>query len=229
MNLGPAKMTCLHRQIVKTKTNKRLIKLYLNSQLEWGDQDLKKMKESLRYLLRIQQESRCIFCRRPIKKERKNSTEDIEHFLDKSKKHYKRWAFHPLNLTLACHPCNMQKTTIEMGDNSVKLSSWIYSGMGTFKWLHPYFDNYHDNIEIEKGWFYRVKDNAPNAIAAHNMINECKLDSISEIEKESDIIKIYLFDNINFTLDLLVNDRKEEAIEQLNNLRDDFELRWFDF
>ncbi len=39
MNLGPAKMTCLHRQIVKTKTNKKLIKLYLNSQLEWGDQD----------------------------------------------------------------------------------------------------------------------------------------------------------------------------------------------
>jgi len=36
-------------------------------------------------------------------------------------------------------------------------------------------------------------------------------------------------DNINFTLDLLVNDRKEEAIEQLNNIRDAFELRWFDF
>ena len=189
MNLGPNNLKPTHRTVINRKENKRLIKKYLKGKCGWEHRDLKNLKMSIRLILREQQKNRCIYCRRIIKIDRRNVSEDIEHFLDKSKGHYKKWAFSPVNLTLACRCCNFVKSTKELGDQSVRSANRLQPGIGVFRWLHPYFDNYHDNIEIRKGWIYSIKPGAPNPIAAHNMITDCELYKIQTVERNNEVIK----------------------------------------
>ncbi|MCX4071682.1 HNH endonuclease family protein [Aeromonas caviae] len=191
MTLGPPKLTGSGiRFIVNKKNNKKIISEFQSGNIDWSDRKLSTIKSSIRKLLRQEQGGRCVYCRRIIIKERNNVYEDIEHYLDKSKKKYRQWAFLSLNLSLACHACNFQKSTKDLGHthNITPYSSYP-KGIGFYHWLHPHFDNFHDNIEIRKGWVYVVKNNAPSPIQAQNQISECKLDSICSIEAHSEIIK----------------------------------------
>ncbi|MGO8047036.1 hypothetical protein ACC713_29495 [Rhizobium johnstonii] len=137
----------------------------------------------LRKSLRAQQVGRCYFCRQLVDQERRNACEDIEHYLDKSKPAYRKWAFSPVNLTMACHPCNMQKGNRDLGDAAIRASQSLRTGSGSFKWLHPYFDDFHLNIEIHPGWVYAVKPNAPKAAEATAMIVDLELDQIKRIQR----------------------------------------------
>lgn len=181
MSLGPGRLVAGHAALI-TK-NRLLINRYYNETIEWSSTELSVLKAALRLSLRRQQEGRCFYCRRIIKIERKNTAEDIEHFLDKSKSKYRKWAFSPVNLAIACHPCNFQKSTKDMGDNGVSTASKITARAGEYTWLHPYFDDYFENIEVEDGWFYRVKVGAPRPRRAHNLITQCALASIRTTEK----------------------------------------------
>ncbi len=180
MSLGPGRLQPTHRNLIKRHSP--AIKLYVAGELDWNSDDFTSLKKSLRLSLRAQQHGRCIYCRRKITIERRNAAEDIEHYLDKSKKKYRKWAFSPVNLAISCHPCNMQKSTRDMGDASVAIAVGLTDVSGEYRWLHPYFDDYFENIEILDAWLYIIKPDAPNAIRAKNMIKDCLLDQIKTIE-----------------------------------------------
>ncbi len=183
MSFGPGKLLPLHRAIIKQY--KLEVSRFNKGELEWSSKELESLKKGIRLSLREQQDMRCVFCRRIIKTERRNATEDIEHFLDKSKSFYRKWAFSPVNLAIACHPCNMQKSTRDMGDAAIASARGLTADAGNYKWLHPYFDDYYENIEIHKGWVYTIKHKAPQADRARKMIKDCMLDCIQTIEKRS--------------------------------------------
>jgi len=188
--LGPSSLDHrLLRTAIKQKKYKDLINRYNSGEIKWKDKALGGLKQEIRIVLRSQQEGRCIYCRRLIIIERRNVYEDIEHFLDKSKAQYVKWSFSCVNLSLSCHACNFEKSTREMGDAAIQASPSYTSTAGQYKWLHPYFDDYHRNIKIRKGWVYSVKQNAPQRTRAENLISDCKLDQISRIEAHSQNLK----------------------------------------
>lgn len=189
MNLGPSRLYPAHRYLLKNGVNKLDRLLVLNGTIAWKDNRFKQVKLNLRHALREQQQGRCIFCRRMITIERRNALEDIEHYLDKSKPHYKKWTFCPVNLAIACRPCNFVKSTAELGDAAVVTANEYVATMGVFKWIHPYFDDYHQNVEILKGWVYRVRPAAPNQQAAENMIRDLQLDKLATMHAYATEVK----------------------------------------
>lgn len=187
--LGPQVLSPMHRHILKRAINRSDLIKFRQGKLEWKSKEFKTAREYLRKSLRLQQAGRCIYCRRVILLERKNSLEDIEHFLDKSKAHYRRWTFSPVNLAIACRPCNFVKSTRDLGDASAQTSFQYSATMGTFTWIHPYYDNYHDNIEINKGWIYQVKATAPNPSGAFAMIQDLQLAELQSMHAYASEIK----------------------------------------
>ncbi|MEQ5127038.1 hypothetical protein ABN225_09590 [Providencia alcalifaciens] len=192
MTLGPAKLPLnnnINRMILRRKKYRFLFKDFIAGKIQWNDPSLANLKQMLRINLRIQQDGRCIYCRRLILLERRNVYEDIEHFLDKSRPKYRKWAFSYLNLSLACHACNFEKSTKDLGVLNQQNSKRYLAGIGIYKWLHPYFDDYHANLAVEKGWTYSVRQGAPAAVQAFQMIEECKLGKIEATESYSEAIK----------------------------------------
>lgn len=194
MTLGPTKLdpaACsailAEAQYAAALTN------YAAKTIEWGDDSLQPLKLALRLSLRAQQERRCIYCRRIILIERRNAAEDIEHFLDKSKPAYFKWSFESYNLALACHPCNFQKSTVNLGNASVAASTAYVLTPGAYRWIHPYLDEYHANITIGRGWTYVVNPTGPAKVQAQQMINECKLKEIEKTEAYAEAIKNEIF------------------------------------
>ena len=182
MSFGPSRLQPLHSDILEKYPNE--IARFEAGELEWSSAAFAELKKSLRLSLRVQQDGRCIYCRRKITIERRNAAEDIEHFLDKSKDKYKKWAFSAFNLALACHPCNMQKTTRDMGDADVSDALELTEASGEYSWIHPYFDDYFENIEIMDAWLYVIKKEAPRPERAKKMIKDCLLDQIKTIEAD---------------------------------------------
>lgn len=229
MSLGPSSLQLIHRKIINKKQNKKLIKKYLRGEIDWNHKSLKPIKDKIRYILRNEQENRCIYCRRIIRIERRNVTEDIEHFLDKSKAYYKRWAFSPINLALSCRSCNFVKSTKDLGDMMMRTALNIQTGAGRFKWLHPYLDDYHANIEIRKGWLYSVKNGATNARAAQTLITDCELDKVEKVEQISEHIKLRQSRITNLLAKAIAkkqNNRAEKLVEWLKREQD---AQWFDY
>ncbi|WDU65011.1 hypothetical protein LRS56_11460 [Pseudomonas poae] len=196
MSLGPSQLKPLHDDIIKKYSGE--IARFAAGEVDWKHAVFDDLKKSLRVSLRLQQDGRCVYCRRKIKIERRNAAEDIEHFLDKSKDKYKKWAFTAVNLALACHPCNMQKSTRDMGDAVVSRASELTAASGEYSWIHPYFDDYFDNIEIMDAWLYVIKKGAPRPNRARAMIVDCQLDQIKTIEAD----RVALLDKVARLQDL---------------------------
>ncbi len=230
MSLGPDSLEKESlRKIIKQKKYKKVLQEYAKKKIDWSHSSLFDLKKEIRLFLRNQQKERCIYCRRVIKPERKNTNEDIEHFLDKSKKHYRKWSFSCVNLSISCHACNFQKSTKDMGDSSIKTSSSLKYNSGFYKWIHPYFHSYHQNIEIHSGWIYSIKRNAPNPIQADNLIRECALDKVQTIEKNAEDIKETTY---QITLEISEAIRNEDyalAKELTNKLENYQEESWFNY
>lgn len=186
MNFGPTRLEPLHVDILDKYKDE--ISSFEKGGLEWSSKEFAELKKSLRFSLRTQQDGRCIYCRRKITVERRNAAEDIEHFLDKSKDKYKKWAFSAVNLAISCHPCNMQKSTRDMGDAEVSKAYQLTETCGEYSWIHPYFDNYFDNIEIMDAWLYVIKKEAPRPERARKMIKDCLLDQITTIEADKNAL-----------------------------------------
>ncbi|HBU6573793.1 hypothetical protein [Citrobacter amalonaticus] len=192
MMLGPSHLPIknnINRMILRRKEYYLQLKKFFDGEIQWNHSSLSILKKKLRLNLRVQQDGRCIYCRRLILNERRNVYEDIEHFLDKSKDYYRRWAFTYINLSLACHACNIQKSNRDLGTQDHRNSASYPAGVGIYSWLHPYFDDYHANLIVGKGWTYSLRPNAPAAMQADRMINECKLDEVQTIEAYSEDIK----------------------------------------
>jgi len=151
--------------------------------IEWTDASLIGLKAIIRETLRLHQDERCYFCRRPIIAERRNMYEDIEHFLDKSRNEYRRWGIHPTNLTLACKACNFVKSTRDLGGPIVKAAAPHPPEDGDYTWLHPYFDDYQNNIEVQRGPVYVICADAPKRAEALALVTDLRLDDLQELEK----------------------------------------------
>lgn len=184
--LGPTALPhSVLRKIIHQKRFKRCLKKYFRKKITWSSPELSTLKDEIRSYLRAMQDNRCIFCRRRISQERRNSFEDIEHFLDKSKTKYYKWSFSCVNLALSCHACNLEKGQKDL----LPINVQDYKNNHPFSWLHPYFDQYHDNISIDRGWVYSLKKNAPKYDEARQMIFECKLYLVKQTEAEKEVIK----------------------------------------
>lgn len=220
MTLGPSSLSrnpSIIRSTLKRIDNKKIVNSYLLKNIEWDDKSLAPLKNLIRLNLRKEQQGRCIFCRRIILIERRNACEDIEHFLDKSKSEYRRWAFCFVNLALACHACNLEKGVRDLGSTQVKQSVGYVVGAGAYRWLHPYFDSYHDNIEILRGWTYSIKINAPAAAQARNMIDECKLANVQAIEASAEAIKKHIY-RLTVLTGKAMNSNRNELAKRLNEM-----------
>lgn len=171
-----------HAKALRYKTSKRAIARYLNGDIEWDHKELKSTRDRIRKDLRDSQKQCCYYCRRLIRLERRNVGEAIEHFLDKSKPPYRKWGFHPLNLVLSCQPCNIVKSTKDLGDQAVKSAKFISANSGNYLWPHPYFDSYNENIVIAPGPVYSALIGAPRFNQACKMIDDLKLAEIPNID-----------------------------------------------
>lgn len=177
-------MTCpdpllrTHARILRYKCHKERVDNYINKNIAWDDDSLKPLRNALRLSMRKSQNQECYYCRRLISVERRNVGEAIEHFLDKSKPHYRKWAFHPLNLVIACQPCNIVKSTKDLGDANIRSANALLPNAGSFRWPHPYFDSYTMNIRRAPGPVYSAILGAPRQNEAYNMITDLKLDSL---------------------------------------------------
>lgn len=229
MSLGPGRLIPLHRVFINRREARPLITEFLSGVIDWSDPKLSSLKNNIRLSLRAQQCGCCVFCRRVIKEERRNTTEDIEHFLDKSKPFYKKWAFHPMNLSIACHSCNMVKSRKEMGDENVRRSQYLIPGIGVFRWLHPYFDDYHENIRIENGWVYQIIDGAPNYNGAKNLIQECGLSTIAMIERNVENYKLRCERLLSLAIACTAKGQNARAEKLQRTLWDYMQTKRFDF
>jgi len=214
MTLGPGILgKNVTRIILRRKIFKRPIAKFHAAKLQWADKELAAVRLEIRLALRAQQDKRCIYCRRRLKIERRNACEDIEHFLDKSKPKYRNWTFCCVNLTLACHACNIQKSTRDLGAalNPPNGSTRYACGTNLYSWLHPYFDDYHANIEIGKGWTYKVRANAPLPLKAEQMIRDLLLDDIKKIEADAEALKSEFVRLAILAIECLRRDKRKSA------------------
>lgn len=226
MTLGPGKLCPTHRNILRRKSHRILRKKYNSGKIEWADKILSTLKNEIRTALRKQQGGRCYFCRRTVLVERKNAYESIEHYLDKSKPHYRKWAFSPVNLTISCHACNFQKSTADLGDNAIRASVALRSNAGSFKWLHPYFDDYHENIEVLPGWVYKAIGGAPKEAAAKALIVDCQLDKVETIEAHRHAASNYRVRLIELATRAINAGNKERAKKLLSYAKQIEEDSW---
>lgn len=190
MTLGPTKLDPTACNTILAEAQYAIaLQNYAAQTIEWGHSSLAPLKLALRLSLRGRQERRCIYCRRIMLVERRNTAEDIEHFLDKSKDEYYKWSFESCNLALACHPCNFEKSTRNLGSAAIGASANYVLTPGAYRWIHPYFDEYHANILIGKGWTYCISAAAPVVLQAQQMIADCKLGDIEQTEAYAEAIK----------------------------------------
>ena len=176
---------------------------------------------------------KCFYCRRPLFSDMGFKSPfggDIDHILDKSNNRYRYLMFSPFNLVLACRRCNFIKNTKDLlektydffssnGGQPDEYKNEIYeinikkdiintiihdpNFKTAFAWIHPYYDNYHECIEIfypcgrdKKGRYnailYRPHKNLPQEKRkkAQKMIKDLNLGNINGQEESALDIRI---------------------------------------
>ena len=198
---------------------------------------------------------------------------DIEHILDKSNDKYRYLIFSPFNLALACRRCNSIKKQSDLLERSYNFFSsddtqsdeykdQVYKinterdiinniisdsdFVEAFRWIHPYYDNYHECVEIaydhtdHNGNFKAILYRPHKALSedkksqVNNMINDLKLNSIEGQEENAFYIKIALLcekknrleDEINLLDDEFTQDVKDKFINKKKKLIASLELNF---
>lgn len=155
-----------------------IINSNINSHHDWDKDCFDNIKESLIDFLRREQNNLCCYCKCELGG--KKGEFHIEHVLPKSK--YVRFMFKPENLALTCPHCNVSKNTNDPYipyDNKGKPIIRYPSTNNRFLTIHPYLDNYSDNIKILKGSVY-------NALTQKGIktIDFCKLYELQHVEQK---------------------------------------------
>lgn len=170
------------RSALKPKSSKKLIARFSNGEIEWSSKDLTNLKRKVRSILRHEQNETCPYCQRVIVLERRNAYEDIEHFLDKSKAHYRKYAFSAANLVLSCHACNMEKSTKDVGTALLRGGGDLRPAHRSFLWPHPYFDDLTACVRKSPGPVYEPIQGSGKEAEATMMIQDLKLDDPVNVE-----------------------------------------------
>jgi len=170
------------RSVVNRKSAKKAIKKFYDGKIDWSSKELADTKLKVRRILRKEQDEVCPYCRRIIVMERRNVYEDIEHFLDKSKDHYRKYAFSVVNLVLSCHACNFEKSTKDVGSQALIDGGDLRPEHRIFRWPHPHFNDLSACIRKRPGQVYEPIRGSGLEAESKAMISDLKLDVPSNIE-----------------------------------------------
>jgi len=169
------------RAVLKRKEYKNSISKYMSGEVDWSDKSLKLVKDTIRAILRVEQKDICPYCQRIIIPERRNVNEHIEHFLDKSKDKYKKFAFTASNLILACQGCNVEKGIRDLIGKGLPAPAYL-TRQTHFLWPHPYFDDMSQCIQKLPGPVYSPIVGSGRETQSTRLIKELKLNDIQSIE-----------------------------------------------
>lgn len=167
---------------------------------EWGDQSVvvETFKATLKSELRALQKGRCCFCRRVLFDD---YATHLEHFVEKAQ--YAQYTFEVQNLALSCGTCNIQKNAqnrsllaylkarAKRGGKAVTprcqtLTNELSPGTpfpltaASYRWVHPYFDDYSNNILIERGWIFVGK-----TVKGVRTIRGVRLNALALVERRA--------------------------------------------
>lgn len=177
MTQRPVARVALNRKIFRQAINR-----YISGEIDWNDKSLKDIKSLIRTLLRIEQTEMCSYCQRIIIPERRNVSEHIEHFLDKSKAKYRKFAFSATNLVLSCQGCNVEKGTRDLVVPGKATPRYLTAAEAPFRWPHPYFDNMTACIRKDRGPVYSAIPGSGREAEATQLIVDLKLDQLQNLE-----------------------------------------------
>jgi hypothetical protein len=170
------------RVVVNRRAAKKAIKKFNSGKIDWSSKELADTKLKIRRILRKEQDEVCPYCQRIIIMERRNAYEDIEHFLDKSKDHYRKYAFSVVNLVLSCHACNFEKSTRDVGSKTLIDGGDLRPENRVFRWPHPHFNDLRACIRKRPGQVYEPILGSGLETESKTMISDLKLDIPSNIE-----------------------------------------------
>ncbi|WP_152542735.1 hypothetical protein [Erwinia mallotivora] len=170
------------RYVINRKEFKEPIKNFLSGNISWSDNSLKQVKKIIRTLLRLEQKGICPYCQRLIIPERRNVGEHIEHFFDKSKKKYLKFAFSASNLVLSCQACNVVKSTKDMLPVGRQTLIYLREAESPFLWPHPYYDVMSDCIRKLPGPVYEPIVGSGREIESNRLIKDLELNEIKNLE-----------------------------------------------
>lgn len=191
------------RRLLKRKEFKKYIKKCKRGDIEWKDKKLLPMKNALRLILRKEQNETCVYCQRLITIERRNTQEDIEHYLDKSKPHYRKYTFSPINLVLSCHTCNFVKSTKDTGGPTLRGGGYVSLQSRDFRWPHPYIDDIEKCIVKLRGPVYEIVPGSGKELESENMIEDLRLNDIANIESREAYLKSRNFKIMDIVSDFM--------------------------
>lgn len=89
----------------------------------------------------------CFYCKHQIPSQHGRYW-DIDHILPKSL--YPKFLFLPENLIVSCIECNTAKGNKNPHKSKNKKIQKIPKGSDKFTFIHPFYDNYEDHIQIKK-------------------------------------------------------------------------------
>jgi len=170
------------RAVVRRKVFQKPIADYLAGTIKWSDPSLKPVKDLIRKVLKAEQDEICPYCQRLIVPERRNVSEHIEHYLDKSRACYRKFAFTATNLVLSCQGCNVEKGTRDLVVKGKTRPVHFSQAAAPFRWPHPYFDSMSDCVLKRNGPVYSVITGSGREAEAQQMIVDLKLDTIRSSE-----------------------------------------------
>ena len=167
---------------MKRKAFIKPIAAYLAGLIDWNNTTLIPVKNLVRVLLRAEQEETCPYCQRLIIPERRNMTEHIEHYLDKSHEEYRKFGLTATNLVLACPGCNIEKGTRDLVVDGKAKPLHLSIAEAPFRWPHPYFDDMTAFVRRDPGSVYSIVPGSGREAEAQQMITDLKLDTIEHAE-----------------------------------------------
>lgn len=177
-----ARLRPVARAALKRKAFRKPIADYLAGRIDWDNAALKPVKDLIRILLRKEQDENCPYCQRLIFPERRNMTEHIEHYLDKSHAEYRKFGFTATNLVLACAGCNFEKGTDDLVVPGKAKPVHLSEAEAPFLWSHPFFDDMTASVQMRPGPVYSAIPGSVRENEAKRMIVDLKLDTIQRTE-----------------------------------------------
>ncbi|WNK38663.1 MULTISPECIES: hypothetical protein [Pantoea] len=203
------------RYVINRKEVREAINNYLSGKIFWKDKSLTQIKKTIRTLLRLEQKGICPYCQRLIFPERRNVGEHIEHFFDKSKPKYKKFAFSASNLVLSCQACNVVKSTKDMLPVGRQPLIYLREAESPFLWPHPYYDVMSECIKKLPGPVYEPIIGSGRETESNRLIKDLQLNEIMNLEMRHSILT-YRRDRL---IDILGRLAEKEDLRSMARMR----------
>lgn len=116
-----------------------------------NDQDLSKIKKSIKTFYIEIQDYTCPYCQQKIVVEH-NAIWDAEHIIPKDK--HPKFLFSPLNLCVSCKDCNLAKLNKNVLKNPKRKT--LPTKSDDYIFIHPHLDKYEDHMKILKSSLFFI-------------------------------------------------------------------------